>query len=229
MAFNFLKKLFGKSEQKPAMPKELASILDKIRNDMFPGGSSQMEKELNEVASIIGVSPSRIRETFTYACSRAFMGCDRETLIFGIQRHDEALSYQQVNDFAKYIFKKQFRQQSGIDNEMFLEMQMKGFGFIEGDIYDVIPGAFGEFGICKTNPVPVNGIPANDRYVNRLRTLDGSKIKFERQGSMSIDSIEGPIDIYNITDESGRKLPTIYISSYHASTSKLPPTGYKFG
>ena len=47
--------------------------------------------------------------------------------------------------------------------------------FINGNINNgctenEIPNGYGEFGLTKTNPVPVKGILANEAYLSQLRT-----------------------------------------------------------
>ena len=228
---NIFKRLFG-GKSSSGVPKELDAILGKIQKDVFPDGVAQQQKELNEVASILGVQPSRIQGTFMYACSRAFIGnCDKETLVTGISRHNDGLSEAQIEKFAKYVFTKLFRQTSGITDPTFTEAFLNAQGFLKdnygGITYDEIPGGFGEFGLSINNPVPVNGILSSEKYLSRLVTSDGLSIKWNRLGSGGADNIDNPIDIYNITDERGNNRPTIYISPYHPSTSKKAPKGYK--
>ena len=98
----------------------------------------------------------------------------------------------------------------------------------KGDNYDEIPEGKGEFGICISNPVPINGISANESYLKKLITSDGMTISWKRKGSGLAENIDKPIDIYSIIDSSGSERPTIYISPYHPSTSTKAPVGYKF-
>lgn len=92
--------------------------------------------------------------------------------------------------------------------------------------FDEIYGAVGEFGLAPSNPVPVYGVPANDVYLGRLRTLDGMPIKWERIGSMQYHSIYKLIDNYNIFNSKGNKIANIYISPYHWHTSLKAPKGF---
>lgn len=232
MAFEFLKKLFGGGKKSSGKSSELNSLMAQMMKDIFPDGANQMERELSELASILGVPTSKIRGTFNYACSRAFMGnCDKQTLVFGISRHKDGLSEAQVEKFAKYIFAKLLKQRAGVPDGPFLESSLNAMGFNDdngGYRYDEIPGGKGEFGICINNPVPVNGILANESYLKRLITSDGMSISWNRMGSGGAENIDNPIDIYKITDSFGRERPTIYISPYHPSTSTKAPKGYKF-
>lgn len=232
MAFGFLKKMFG-GKQSSGLPKELSAFMEQMQKDIFPNGIEQQKKELSEVAGILGVPAARISGTFSYACSRAFMGnCDKDTLINGIARHKDGLSDSQIEKFARYIFTKLIKQKEGISDPVFIEESLNALGFLKdnygGIKYDEIPGGYGDFGITITNPVPANGIPSSDKYLSRLVTSDGLKIKWHRLGSGGADNIDNPIDIYNISDENGKARETIYISPYHPSTSNKAPKGYKF-
>ena len=157
MALTFLKKLFGigKTSKKSH---GLEKIVDQIRKEVFPGGTAQMKTELKEVADILGVQPDRIRDTFSYACARVYIGkCDKETLIMGIAQHDEGLSDDQIEKFARYVFAKMMKQRTGITDPTFVDVFLNSMGFLKdnhgGLKYDEIPGGFGEFGITITNPV----------------------------------------------------------------------------
>lgn len=91
---------------------------------------------------------------------------------------------------------------------------------------DMIPGGTGEFGYEKTNPIPVNTIIGNTVYLDRLRTPDGTKVRYERLGSTHAENINCPVDIYNIFDGE-IKIATLYISPYNKKNSSLAPKGFK--
>ena len=231
MAFNFIKKIFGGSSSDRS--RGLNQLMELIQKDVFPNGISQQKQELEELANILGVPVSRISGTFSYACSRAFIGnCDKDTLVTGIARHKDGLSDNQIEILAKFVFTKLIKQKMGLSDSHAIEMTLNGVGFLSDNYgglkYDEIPGGYGEFGISINNPVPVNGIPSNEKYLKRLVTIDGMAISWRRFGSGGADNIDHPIDIYNITDENGNKRDTIYISPYHPSTSNKAPKGYKF-
>lgn len=88
---------------------------------------------------------------------------------------------------------------------------------------DEIPEAEGEFGYDASNPIPTNTIMGSRSYLGRLRTPDGKRISFERIGSYGTAASPYPADGYELTDESGNSLGTIYISPYHRRTSGKPP------
>ena len=95
----------------------------------------------------------------------------------------------------------------------------------DGCTTDEMPNGIGEFGLDPTNPIPVNTIQGNTIYLGGLRALDGSKVNYERLGSLQVDNIKKPIDKYLITHENGDKLAIIYLSPYQAKNSKKAPKG----
>ncbi|MCL2072656.1 MAG: hypothetical protein FWH18_01945 [Marinilabiliaceae bacterium] len=91
---------------------------------------------------------------------------------------------------------------------------------------DEISDTSGEFGLEPTNPVPVFGVPNNDVYLGRLRTLNGMPIYWDRVGCIELETIFQPVDNYDIYDAKKNKIANIYISSYHLSISKKAPKGF---
>lgn len=92
---------------------------------------------------------------------------------------------------------------------------------------DQIPQGEGVFGLTKTNPIPVYGIPENETYLSKLQLSNGGKIRWRRVGSQEIPSISKPIDEYEIFNHKGETVAMIYISPYHFKTSQKAPQGFK--
>jgi hypothetical protein len=120
---------------------------------------------------------------------------------------------------------------------------------------DENPKGIGEFGIEKTNPIPVNGIDNIPAYMDKLRyeytSISGSDTKtynpitFQRttdsdespvgskmpinepsSASTSVPNIKGHIDVYNLYSIGGLKLAKIYINCYSLKTSNKVPEGF---
>ena len=120
---------------------------------------------------------------------------------------------------------------------------------------DVNPKGFGEFGLDKTNPIPVYGIDNIPAYLDKLRyeynSISGSSTKtynpvtFQRTfdsdetsigsrkpldepiaTSTSASNIKGHIDVYNLYSFGGNKLAKIYINCYSLKTSNKVPNGF---
>ena len=113
----------------------------------------------------------------------------------------------------------------------------------------------GEFGLIKTNPIPINGIDNIPAYIDKLRyeytSVSGSGTKtynpvtFQRTidsdetpigsikplneptaASTSAPNIKGHIDVYNLYSFGGNKLAKIYINCYSLKTSNKVPNGF---
>lgn len=93
---------------------------------------------------------------------------------------------------------------------------------------DEISQGIGEFGLEKTNPIPVYGIPSNESYLQSLRTSNGEVLRYRRTGSIEVDNINKRVDEYEIFNFQGETIAFIYISPYHWTTSKKSPIGFYF-
>lgn len=91
---------------------------------------------------------------------------------------------------------------------------------------DKIPTGYGDFGLCPTNPIPTYSVDGSNLYLSQLRTIDGKKLKAERNGStFASDVTPGAVDIYNLSVNS-IQYKTIYICPYHKVNSALAPNGF---
>ena len=119
---------------------------------------------------------------------------------------------------------------------------------------DVHPNGFGNFGLVKTNPIPIYGIDNVAAYMDKLRykytseksgnstynpityvrssegdeTAIGSKKPVGElpASGTEAENIEGTIDIYNIYTIGNQKLAKIYVNSYSLKTSNKVPDGF---
>ncbi len=92
---------------------------------------------------------------------------------------------------------------------------------------DEIPTGYGPFGLCKTNPVPTQGVPESNKYISRLKTKDGRSVQCTRVGSTSAkDVTSGMIDMYSISC-AGTDVGKLYLCPYHKRNSAKAPEGFK--
>ena len=119
---------------------------------------------------------------------------------------------------------------------------------------DFIPEGFGEFGLDKTNPIPIYGVDNIHNYMSKLNyeaiSKDGSSIllpvQYQRTienddsevgsempvveglvGSTFSNNIGNNIDVYNIyTFDGSKKLAKIFLHCYHWRTSLKAPKGF---
>lgn len=87
--------------------------------------------------------------------------------------------------------------------------------------YDKDPKGTGPFGLCKTNPIPVNGPVGELAYLSKLSTNGGERILFHRIGT--VDNI----DIFEAVTFSGSQWFIFFLDLYHPKKSRLAPDGFK--
>ena len=85
-----------------------------------------------------------------------------------------------------------------------------------------------DFGLVPQKPVYTVGIDEQEKYLRSLRTVEGEPIKWNRRGSMSVDGVNGIVDVYDTYLPSGEEYKTIYINMYGASNSTFAPKGFSY-
>ena len=91
---------------------------------------------------------------------------------------------------------------------------------------DEMPNGQGEFGMVPSNPIPCKTVFGSTAYLGRLRTPDGTKVIYERAGSVASDISSNPVDVYKISHPNGQNLATLFISPYQKRISGRPPRGF---
>lgn len=90
-----------------------------------------------------------------------------------------------------------------------------------------IEGASGEFGLCETNPVPVNGVGGSRIYLNRLQGLSGVGVFYHRIASIQVDGNPFMVDKYHIVTSNGDLERFIYLCPYYPRRSLISPSGFR--
>ena len=85
-----------------------------------------------------------------------------------------------------------------------------------------------DFGLVPQKPVYTVGIDEQEKYLKSLRAINGDPIKWNRRGSMSVDGVNGMVDVYDIFLPSGEEYKTIYINMYGAYNSTFAPKGFSY-
>lgn len=87
-----------------------------------------------------------------------------------------------------------------------------------------------DFGLVPEKPIytlATDIVEGEHEYLASLRvTGSGEKIKWERKGSMSVEGVNGMIDIYDTYLQSGDFYKTVYINMYGAKKSLAAPVGF---
>ena len=86
-----------------------------------------------------------------------------------------------------------------------------------------------DFGLVPEKPIftlALMSVTGEKEYLNHLYTISGEKIAYTRRGSMSVDGINGMIDIYETFLPNGQPYKTIYTNMYGAKESTKAPDGF---
>ena len=83
-----------------------------------------------------------------------------------------------------------------------------------------------DFGLVPQKPVYTVGIDEQEKYLQSLSTINGEPIKWNRRGSMSVDGVNGMVDVYDTYLPSGVEYKTIYVNMYGAYNSGFAPKGF---
>lgn len=83
-----------------------------------------------------------------------------------------------------------------------------------------------EYGLVQEKPIYTKGISGSNKYLSLLRDLNGKKLIWKRRGSIIIETINGPIDIYDSELETGDIYKTIYINMYGTQQPNKAPQGF---
>ena len=144
-----------------------------------------------------------------------------------LRRHDNPFNREDAIVLYKYVVRKSVeKNMPNASKEIFDKLYESLGNFEKGATTDIIPGAYGEYGLCVTNPVPTRGIPSNEVYLGKLSLLSDEPFHWRRVGSFGAPNIEHPIDGYEIITNDGNTLCTIYISPYQRIISNTAPKGF---
>lgn len=224
--------LFNFFRKKPRLSEEQNQLMDKLSEMQF-GGKEQMRVQIRELYELLGrrYDMGKVANALTWMTMRFNREGDKsmQGLVDEGQLHrpDNAFTRDDVIKIYRYVAKKSFLKLVPNGTDEIFESMLQTLGNTDkGASTDVISGAYGEYGLCVTNPIPTRGIPSNEVYLRKLALLSGESFHWERIGSFGAPNIENPIDGYEIISDSGDTLCTIYISPYQRVISNTAPKGF---
>jgi hypothetical protein len=88
------------------------------------------------------------------------------------------------------------------------------------------PGALGEFGHSRTNPVPTVSLEESRRYLSRLRLVGGERVVWTHSATIAVGLNGKPVFQYAILSALGQPLATLYLSPGYDGTSSKAPRGF---
>lgn len=222
----------------PLKKKENEDKIDGLINKLFSGERNEINRQVKELKEEMGYDPEYFRfstddieDALIYMTTLFAVSTKKSSdAIIGstIRRTHNKMNIHILRLIYKYVARQRFIQICGSNNDVLFEAFLQSIGNIkDGCTTDVIPGAFGEYGLCKTNPIPVKGIVANEIYLRQLELESGECIKWHRIGSTISDNINGCIDMYHISSVSNVDICVLYISPYQSTISRTAPKGFR--
>ena len=89
------------------------------------------------------------------------------------------------------------------------------------------PGALGEFGHSRTNPVPTASLEEARRYLSRLRVLGGERVVWTHSATIAVGLNGKPVLQYAILSLHGKSLATLHLSPGYDGNSTRAPRGFE--
>ena len=220
--------IFDFFRTKKKQQSELDDLMEKIKAQAFPGGTNQMKDVVERHYSLFNgrYTKDAIFQAMNYMASLIIVAEDksaRRVVDNGVM-HKGLLSREDAIILYKNLLRIQFESKTGIHNELAFDAFYTSIGNIEGNyVSNEMPGAYGEYGLTTSNPIPINGIPASYAYMDRLRQTNGNNVSYKRIGTFTSEITDEIIDGYKLYSDSGIELATIYICPYvNANPSKAP-------
>lgn len=201
----------------------LEDFFEQVHKTHFPGGNKQINDQIRKIIKLSNDKLNFEKAQSMLLRGKGMLSINKSMVYDSIKSNSGgALDKDELKKITAFII-------FDTVNESTIKLVEVGFNTEElGYNEDEIPTGNGEFGRCSTNPIPVNGIMMNDAYLEKLRTINNKKIKWERKGPAEpkIEGVTGTIDVYNIFDENNNNLGELYISSYNQRLSKKAPAGF---
>ena len=229
--------MFGlfKSKQE----RSVEDVFRKINDAMFPRGELDVVRDCERVNALTHqIIPQAELRDFVVGC---------KALMYVSEDYDEArfvdsFVLRAINRITKsdaYDMYVYFEGEAGFYDKSSRHMKAVGkdisalseelagkmpWIYAQGTREETIQGAYGEYGLAVTNPIPTISVRSSNQYLSRLR-FGGQPVTANRRGSTGTEVTPGSVDIYALTCN-GREVGTVFICPYHKRNSKKPPKGF---
>ena len=178
---------FLKSKKKKPADSTLAKLQEEIMHMSFPKGKEDIKRQVIELCEMFKgkYSVGEVGGTLCYMNSLFITSNDKSAnrivKIGAMHRPDNKFSEEDANVIYKYMVRQKVNEKFGDKAEIMFQTLYESLGNIEGGATtDEIPGGYGEYGLCITNPIPVNGVMSNELYLQSLKLLSGEKFNGKR-------------------------------------------------
>lgn len=216
----------------------------KMFDAIYPGGEKQASKVISSIALICGSKISKCGYKEYTEFSQIFSEITAWRIVTGsspqrikellIKRHPELVPNE---DIARkiYVFtcanmgNHKFSLEDPKDKEEFQffltstidieKITKKNDDVINKNLQD------DDYGLVATKPVYVAGKDGSRKYLDNLVGENGEFLMWERVGTLDVDNINGIVDIYDATTNTGDTYIRIYLNFYSNTTSNTTPKG----
>lgn len=210
----------------------------------FPGGERQKGCVVRSLCKIFNINSSDalvqkklVRIYLDVLVRKVIIKCSEKDILSNLKvNHKDLIKTETIaNSVMTYIFMNMMNN----DFEIKSEEDLQTVGFLvgslaeneenreENEVHQTENLDDAEYGLVPEKPIYTNGVSGSNAYLERLTTTLGEKLSWERQGSMSVDGINGMIDIYDGYLPSGKRYKTLYVNMYGAANSATAPKGFK--
>ena len=210
----------------------------------FPGGERQKGSVVRSLCKIFNINSSDalmqkklVRIYLDVIVRKVIIKCSDEDILSSLKiNHKDLIKTEETaNSVMTYIFMNMMNNDFEIKSDEDLEMiGIVSTGFAENEqsheeneVHQTENLDDAEYGLVPEKPIYTNGVSGSNAYLERLTTTLGEKLSWERQGSMSVDGINGMIDIYEGYLPSGKRYKTLYVNMYGTTNSITAPKGFK--
>jgi len=204
---------------------------------MFPGGKEQFKDTLFSLAKLIegDKPPKELLMVYINTFSRLLTGMNKDNIPRSlINKHPGTITQENVYRIISYVMITMKNPSFVIktDEDIAAIEMMEEFQRESEKIRKVNTGLHSnhmtteQYGLIPQEPIYTRDVEGSHNYLNRLRTETGEKLKYQRTGSLSLDSVYGVVDKYDMFLHSGELYKTIYINMYSQENSVQAPKGF---
>ena len=231
MAFNF----FNNYDRQ--VSKLFKSINPKTAPLMFPGGKEQFKDILFSMDKLIeGDKPLKeLLKVYINTCSRLLTGMTKDHIPRSlINKHPGTITQENVYRIISYVMInmknpsfviKTDEDIAAIDSMADYQIESNLMRINNTKEHKNLENTE-QYGLIPQEPIYTNDVKGSNNYLSRLRTEYGVKLKSQRIMSLSIDSVNGLVDKYDLFLPSGELYKTIYINMYSQENSAHAPKGF---
>ena len=206
--------------------KELSEAVENAFHILYPGGRKEMIRLTNELIEKLNgrYDAKVVANNYTFILSSLFSEADKSLeFITGkvLRRVNNVLAKEDIEVIYNHAIENNGKLSTFMPMYRIMQEMSKN-----GTELDVMPEGEGEFGLVASNPIPIRGIPENEKYLKRLRLHNGEKITWWRVGSCSSPNIPNIIDTYEIYNSKGSSICYLHLCPYNKKTSNRAPRGF---